>query len=99
MSRFLKPMTAPCCEKETRPPKFSFASRRRAASQICHCQEGLDVPHENSQSARKPRKAEKPQKPPDDFVSVARRLGCDEDKGRFEKKLGKIAKARPQAKE
>jgi hypothetical protein len=29
----------------------------------------------------------------DDFKSVARRLGCDEDKSRFEKKLGKIAKA------
>ena len=32
---------------------------------------------------------------PDDFLSVARRLECDEDKGRFEKKLGKIAKAKP----
>jgi hypothetical protein len=30
----------------------------------------------------------------DDFVSVARRLGADEDKERFEKKLGKIAKAK-----
>jgi hypothetical protein len=30
---------------------------------------------------------------PDDFVSVARRLECDEDKGRFEAKLGKIARA------
>lgn len=30
----------------------------------------------------------------DDFVSVARRLECDEDKGRFEAKLGKIAKPR-----
>lgn len=29
----------------------------------------------------------------DDFKSVARRLECDEDKGRFEKALGKIAKA------
>ena len=29
----------------------------------------------------------------DDFVSVARRLECDDDKGRFEKKLGKIARA------
>lgn len=25
-----------------------------------------------------------------DFVSVARALGCDEDKGRFERALGKI---------
>jgi hypothetical protein len=34
-------------------------------------------------------------KPADDFVSVARRLGFDEDKGRFEAKLAKIAKATP----
>ena len=32
---------------------------------------------------------------PDDFKSVAKRLGCDEDKARFEAKLGKIAKAKP----
>lgn len=31
----------------------------------------------------------------DDFESVAKRLECDEDKERFEKKLGKIAKATP----
>ena len=31
---------------------------------------------------------------PDDFLSVARRLGCDEDKAKFEKKLGKIARAK-----
>lgn len=30
----------------------------------------------------------------DDFKSVARRLGCDEDKERFERKPGKIAKAK-----
>lgn len=34
----------------------------------------------------------------DDFVSVAKRLGADEDKARFEAKLGKIAKAKPKAK-
>ena len=34
-------------------------------------------------------------KPSDDFISVARRLECDEDKERFEAKLGKIAKAKP----
>ena len=33
----------------------------------------------------------------DDFLSVARRLECDEDKDRFEKKLGKIAKAAPKS--
>jgi hypothetical protein len=31
-----------------------------------------------------------------DFISVARRLGADESKEQFEKKLGKIAKAKPQ---
>jgi hypothetical protein len=31
----------------------------------------------------------------DDFVSVAKRLECDEDKAAFESKLGKIAKAPP----
>lgn len=30
----------------------------------------------------------------DDFESVARRLGCDDDKARFEKKLGKIGRAK-----
>jgi hypothetical protein len=32
--------------------------------------------------------------PLDDFESVARRLECDQDKERFEKNLGKIAKAK-----
>jgi hypothetical protein len=32
---------------------------------------------------------------PDDFVSVARRLGADESKERFEAKLKKIAKTKP----
>jgi hypothetical protein len=41
-------------------------------------------------------KAKKPAKrtEPDDSVSVARDLRCNEDKGRFERKLGKIAKTR-----
>lgn len=30
----------------------------------------------------------------DDFISVARRLEADEDKGRFEAKLAKIAKVK-----
>jgi hypothetical protein len=38
-------------------------------------------------------------KQPYDFVSVARRLECDEDKKRFEAKLGKIAKAKPPPKQ
>ena len=45
---------------------------------------------------KKPAKATNP--PPklaDDFVSVARRLGADEDKATFEAKLAKIAKAKP----
>jgi len=33
-----------------------------------------------------------------DVHSVAKRLECDEDKGRFKAKLGKIAKAKPKAK-
>jgi hypothetical protein len=32
---------------------------------------------------------------PQDFSSVARRLGVDEDKERFEAKLGKLAKTKP----
>lgn len=39
------------------------------------------------------RKTSKPKKP-DDFESVAKRLEVDEDKGRFEKKLGMLAKAK-----
>jgi len=30
----------------------------------------------------------------DDFKSVAKRLGCDDDKKRFEERLGKIAKSK-----
>jgi hypothetical protein len=33
-----------------------------------------------------------------EFHSLHRRLGCDEDKDRFEKKLGPIAKAKPEDK-
>jgi hypothetical protein len=29
------------------------------------------------------------------FKRMARELGCDEDKGRFEKQLGKIARHKP----
>ncbi|MDB6098455.1 MAG: hypothetical protein JWN58_1158 [Gammaproteobacteria bacterium] len=36
-----------------------------------------------------------PSRNADDFESVAKRLECDEDKGRFEAKLGKIARAKP----
>ena len=38
-------------------------------------------------------KASPQRKESDDFTSVARRLECDEDKGRFEKALSKIVKA------
>lgn len=34
----------------------------------------------------------------DDFESVAKRLECDEDKARFEAKLGKLAKTKPKVK-
>jgi hypothetical protein len=29
------------------------------------------------------------------FIKAARELGCDDDKERFEKRLGKIVKAKP----
>jgi hypothetical protein len=32
------------------------------------------------------------------FETVAKALGCDDDKARFEAKLGKLAKAKPAAK-
>jgi hypothetical protein len=46
---------------------------------------------------RKPaqKKRPKPDSEKDDFVSVARRLGADEDKATFEAKLAKIVKAKP----
>jgi len=34
----------------------------------------------------------------DDFKSVAKALGCDDDKARFEAKLGKLAKTKPKGK-
>jgi hypothetical protein len=37
-------------------------------------------------------------KKPDDFKSVAKRLECDDDKARFEAKLGKLAKPEGKAK-
>lgn len=41
-------------------------------------------------------KKQKNEKPlSDDFASVAKRLECDDDKARFEAKLGKLAKAKP----
>jgi hypothetical protein len=46
----------------------------------------------NMGNKRKKPKA-KPKK--SDFASVARELGCDEDKDRFERALGKIARAKP----
>ena len=42
-------------------------------------------------------KTKRPAKSADDFESVAKRLECDEDQGRFEKKLGKLARAKPKA--
>jgi hypothetical protein len=41
------------------------------------------------------KRAKPKRKPADDFVSVARRIGADEDKGRFEVALGRIARAKP----
>jgi hypothetical protein len=48
------------------------------------------------QQKQKP-KQNRPKVKSDDFVAVARRLGCDENKERFEAKLRKIAKAKPPA--
>jgi hypothetical protein len=43
-------------------------------------------------------KSQKPTKPQiERFIEAARQLGCDEDKERFEEKLGKIARHRPSA--
>jgi hypothetical protein len=50
---------------------------------------------------RKPlkQKAKKaPKKESDDFISVARRLGADEDRATFEAKLAKIVTGKPKAK-
>jgi hypothetical protein len=44
---------------------------------------------------RSKKQAKKTRSPDDDFLTVARRLECDEDKGRFEAKLGRVAKAKP----
>ena len=43
---------------------------------------------------QKPDDKAPPKAKPSDFATVARELGCDEDKGRFERQLGKIAKAK-----
>jgi hypothetical protein len=40
-------------------------------------------------------KPPQPEKQIDRFIETVRQLECDEDKGRFEEKLGKIAKAKP----
>jgi hypothetical protein len=42
---------------------------------------------------KKPKKVEKLE--PDNFKAVAKRLECDEDKGRFEAKIKKIAAVKP----
>jgi hypothetical protein len=52
------------------------------------------MPKSQPPKPRKKASASKAQSRPDDFVSVARRLECDEDKKRFEAKLGKIARAK-----
>ena len=54
------------------------------------------MPAKSKQSRKIPRrkKAATPKALSDDFKSVARRLECDEDKGRFEAKLSKIAMSR-----
>ena len=44
--------------------------------------------------ASKMKKSRTKEKASDDFISVARRLGADEDKKRFEKNLGGLARAK-----
>lgn len=44
-----------------------------------------------------PKKRAKPKRD-DSFEAVAKRLGADEDKGRFEAKLGKIARTKKNSK-
>jgi hypothetical protein len=44
-----------------------------------------------------PHQKHKPATKKDDFKSVAKALGCDDDKARFEAKLGKLAKAKTKA--
>ena len=46
------------------------------------------------QPTKRKRQLTKAPQPRSDFVSVARELGCDEDKDRFERQLEKIAKAK-----
>ena len=48
-----------------------------------------------AREAPKKRKKKRQSQPTDDFESVAKRLECDEDRERFEKALGKVAKAKP----
>ena len=45
-------------------------------------------------SKKDKKKPAQKRKQSDDFISVARRLGADEDKATFEAKLAKIAKAK-----
>ena len=45
--------------------------------------------------ARKARRSRLETGQSDRFIEAARRLECDDDKARFEKRLGKIAKAKP----
>jgi hypothetical protein len=54
----------------------------------------MSVANKASKSGASPAKSSSKKRTssePDDFISVARRLGADEDKTRFENMLGKIA--------
>jgi hypothetical protein len=48
------------------------------------------------QTAKKPKTGNSQHEAAGEFISVGRRLGADDSKEHFEKKLGKIAKAKPQ---
>lgn len=55
------------------------------------------IPGNSGDKVKSPSAKEGKTKPSDDFISVAQRLGANEDKATFEAKLAKIAKARPKA--
>jgi hypothetical protein len=47
----------------------------------------------NRIGGKSPKKRPRP-KPSDDFEAVARRLGCDDDKDRFEARLGTMLRSK-----
>jgi hypothetical protein len=69
---------------------LNVASKTKVASTYRRRFPDIEIPASFAKLARKLYSLEK--KTPQDFKSVAKALGCDDDKARFEAKLGKIAK-------